>query len=145
MTLAGRVAPTVGINRLAQPRGGGQRVDGASNGKHRKPLPSVLIGGRPQGLSQTPGIPVQLFTGRPGQLGARLGHGTAMDRRRRGPEAATTGLAKASTRVAVYPLAFAADREGEQNEEPHGKGKFPTATKRFRRSGYVLRGKPVRN
>src|SRR5512144_1911792 len=144
MALTGMVEPTVGFKCLAQRLGGGQLVDGAINGKDGKPLPSVLIGGRPQAIGQTHGILVQLLKGRPGQLSARFGYGAAMDRLRRGPEAATTGLAKESTRFAVYPLAFAADREGEQKDEQHGKGKFPAATKRFRRSGYVLRGKPVR-
>ena len=145
MALAGMIEPTVGIKCLAQRLGGGQLVDRAINGKDGKPLPSVLIGGRPQGIGQTHGILVQLLKGRPGQLSARFGYGTAMDRLRRGPAAATTGLAKESTRVAVYPLAFAADREGEQKDEQQGKGKFPMATKRLRRGFKVLRGKTIRN
>lgn len=145
MALAGRVEPTVGFKCLAQRLGGRQLVDGAINGKDGKPLPSVLIGGRPQGIGQTHGILVQLLKGRPGQLSARFGYGTAMDRLRRGPEAAPAGVTKESAGLGVHPLVFAADREGEQEDEQQGKGKFPMATKRRRRGFNIVRGKPVRN
>ncbi|HYQ90670.1 MAG TPA: hypothetical protein VES89_01000, partial [Candidatus Competibacteraceae bacterium] len=90
-------------------------------------------------------ILVQLLKGRPRQLSARFGYGAALARLRRGPEAARAGLTKESAGLGVHPLVFAADREGEQEDEQQGKGQFPMATKRRRRSFNTLRGKTIRN
>ncbi len=87
---------------------------------------------------------MQLLKGHPGQLSARFGYGTAMDRLRRGPEAAPAGVTKESAGWGVHPVVFAADREGEQEDEQQGKGKVPMATKRRRRGFNIVRGKTVR-
>jgi hypothetical protein len=88
---------------------------------------------------------MQLFKGGPGQLGACLGDGAAMNRFRFGPEAAASGLAEKRAGFAIDALALATSRQRQQKDDERGESEFALTNKGLRGKMAVVRGKAVRN
>ncbi len=134
----------VGIERHAQRSASRQIILGAIVGENRQASPGILLGGRPNLIGQPYGIPMKAFIRSPGQFGARLGHGAAVDRFGFGPQVAAAGVKKERTGLAVDALALTAGGQEQQEQKELGERELAPARKGLRRSGEGVR-KTVRN